>query len=431
MPRKKKILKTPEGVHDILPQNQAWRSFIGETVQDFARQYNFERIDTPIFEFTELFTKGIGVSTDIVEKQMYRFKSKGGDDLTLRPEGTAPIARAYIQHGMSSLTQPVKLYYIGPMFRYERPQKGRFRQFHQYGFEIIGDENAVLDAQLIQIFYRILVRLGLKNLTVQVNSIGCEHCRPYFKKILKNFYRSKSIQICRACKTRLKTNVLRVLDCKEEKCQRVRNQAPHIIDHLCEGCHNHFKEVLEFLDELEIPYNLNPYLVRGLDYYTKTVFEIWPQIKDKEVQSSQLALGGGGRYDNLIKLFSGKEVPAVGAAAGMERIISRLREAGVQPPPRPQVQIFLTQIGTLARRKSLSLLEDFHKAKISVGESLSRNSVRSQLNTASKLGAKYALILGQKEVLDGTIIIRDLESGGQEIVSLDKVIKEVKKRLKK
>lgn len=440
MPRKKKTLQTPGGFHDILPQDQPWWDFIYEKVKHFADFYSFERIETPILEFTELFTKGIGVSSDIVEKQMLSFRTKGGDDVTLRPEGTAPVSRAYIFHGMDHLPQPVKLYYFSPMFRYERPQKGRFREFWQFGFEILGEKSPVLDSQIILIFFRILENLGFKNLKVQINSIGCFQCRPYFKKIIKNFYKSRISQVCPDCKRRLKVNPLRVLDCKEERCQRIKTLAPQIIDHLCEDCHNHFKNVLEFLDELAVPYNLNPYLVRGLDYYTKTVFEIWPEaasskyeltVEDKEFQALQGALGGGGRYDDLVKLLRGKDTPAVGFAAGIERIVQELKMMGRETPSKPPFQIFFVQIGDLAKRKSLGVFEKFIEAKIRTAESFSRDSVRAQLKIADRLGVKYALIFGQKEALDGTIILRDMTTGAQETVKLDNAIEEVKKRLRK
>lgn len=443
MPRRKKTIQTPEGFHDILPQDQPWWDFVNETVKSFADFYGFGRIETPILEFSELFTKGIGLSNDIVEKQMFGFKTKGGDEVTLRPEGTAPVARSYIFHGMDHLPQPVKLYYTGPMFRHERPQRGRQREFWQFGFEVMGDQSPVMDAEIILIFFRILECLGFKNLKIQINSIGCSQCRPYYKKILKNFYRSRIKQICPDCKRRIKFNPLRVLDCKEEKCQRVKIQVPHIVDHLCQDCHNHFKSVLEFLDELQIPVNLNPYLVRGLDYYTKTVFEIWPDTaadpkqkyeftsQEKEFQASQGALGGGGRYDDLIKSLGGKSIPAVGFAAGIERIIQDLKIRGKQYREISQPQVFLAQLGELARRKSLALLEEFRNSKIKIAESLGRDSIKSQLNIADKLGMKYSLILGQREALDKTIIMRDMQTGVQEIIKIDKIIEEVRKRLKR
>lgn len=436
---KKPKFQSPTGMHDILPEEQKYFDRIYRVVEALANFYEFQKIETPILEETELFSKGIGLTTDIVGKQMYSFKSKGGDELTLRPEGTAPIVRAFIEHGMQNLPQPVKLWYFGPFFRYEKPQLGRFRQFHQFGFEIFGESGPVIDAQMIQLFYNILKEIGLKNLIIEINSIGDSQCRPYYKKVLTTYFRSKEFALCSDCRRRLRENPLRILDCKEEKCQIIKAGAPQILDHLCEECHNHFKEVLEFLDELSLPYHLNPYLVRGLDYYTKTIFEIFEDSeagpKESKLPTGQGrkigALVAGGRYDNLVKILGGKETPACGGAGGVERIISIMKEKAIKFPKIAPTKIFFAQLGNLAKRKSLKILEDFRKAKIKVGETLGRDSLRTQLNRANKMGVKYTLILGQKEALEGTIIIRDMETGKQEIVKLDKVVKEMKRKIKK
>lgn len=425
---KKPKFQGPTGMHDILPEEQKYFQKIEDTCQEIANFYGFQRIETPILEETELFSKGIGLATDIVGKQMFTLRTKGGDYLTLRPEGTAPVVRAYIEKGMQNLPQPIKLWYFGPFFRYEHPQAGRFRQFWQFGFEVLGEENSVLDAQIIQIFYNILRELKLKDLIAQVNSIGDSQCRPYYKKLLTSYFRSRESSLCLDCRRRLRENPLRILDCKEEKCQQIRAQAPQILDHLCENCHQHFKEVLEFLDELELPYHLDPYLVRGLDYYTKTVFEI---VEDSPEGKTQGSLTGGGRYDALVKLLGGKETPAVGGAGGVERIIQLMKTKAIRFPKEKAAEIFLAQLGELAKRKSLKLIEDFREAKILVGESLGRDSLKAQLKIADRIGTKYTLILGQKEALEGNIIIRDMKTGKQETVKLDKVISELKKRLKK
>lgn len=410
-------------MHDILPEEQKYYQRIYDVVSNVADFYGFGKIDTPVVEEIELFSKGIGLATDIVKKQMYSLKTRGGDILGLRPEWTAPVVRAYIENGMQNLPQPLKLWYFGPCYRYERPQSDRYRQFWQFGFEVFGEQNSVIDAQIIQIFYNILQDLKLKNLIIELNSIGDSNCRPYYKKLLANYFRSRESSLCINCKRRLKENVLRILDCKEEKCQPIKAEAPQTLDHLCDECHSHFKEILEFLDEIEIPYNLNPYLVRGLDYYTKTVFEIFAEENN--------ALAGGGRYDKLVKLLGGKETPACGAAAGIERIISLMKSQEVKFPKEQETQIFLAQLGSLAKRKSLKLLGDFRKAKIMVAESFGRDSLKAQLNRADKIRTRYTLILGQKEALEGVIIIRDMSNGKQEIVKIDKVVSEMRKRLKK
>lgn len=428
--------QTPTGTHDILAQDQPYFQKIYKVVDDVAQFYGFGRIDTPILEDAQLYEKGTGMTTDIVEKQMYMLKTKGGDVLALRPEFTPGIARAYIQHGMLNLPQPVKLYTYGPLFRYEHPQAGRYRQFHQIDFEVFGEKSAAIDAQVIQIFYAILKELRFGHLIIEVNSLGDSQCRPYYKKLLTSYLRSRQYALCADCRRRTKENPLRVLDCKEEKCQRIKAQAPQLIDHLCEECKGHFKVLLEFLDEADIPYHLDPYLVRGLDYYTRTVFEIFSErqiaAKDGEaIVAQRSALVGGGRYDNLLKIIGGKDVPATGAAGGVERIISLLKTNAQLSLEEQRPRVFLAQLGDLSKKKSLKLLEEFRKAKIAVGESLGRDSLRVQLARADKLGVEFTLILGQKEVLENTMVIRKMDTGEQHTVKLDRAVEEVKKRLKK
>jgi len=425
-PRTKKTFQAIRGMRDILPEEQLYWEKVKQVIKNLARAYGFERLDTPILEAADLFVKGTGLYTDIIEKEMYSLKTKGGDWLSLRPEFTPAVMRAYLENGLSSWPQPVKLYTIGPIFRYERPQKGRYRQSEQANFEIIGQQDPVLDAQLIQLFFSISKELSLKNLTVQINSIGCSNCRPIYRKKLVSFYKSRKKQLCLNCQKRLQHNPLRLLDCQESKCQRLAQEAPQIIDQLCDDCHNHFKNVLEFLDELALPYILNPYLVRGLDYYTKTVFEIWPEGEE----GRQISLAGGGRYDNLIKLLGGKNTPAVGLAIGLDRIVDLMKVRDIKISPRAHPVIFLVQLGDLAKKKSLKLFEELRKSGLEVASSFSRDTIKAQLKTADKLKVRFSLILGQKEVLDETIIIRNMVSGIQETVPLVKVIKEIKKRLR-
>lgn len=416
--------QTPRGMHDIFADNWRYYQKIFEVVENFAEFYRFEKIETPILEETELFCRGIGLSTDIVQKEMFTLRTKGGDHLSLRPEGTAPIVRAFIQHGMKNFPQPVKLWYFGPFFRYEHPQAGRLRQFWQFGFEVIGEESPALDAQIILIFWNILNELKIKNLILKINSIGDSFCRPYYKKGLVSFLRSKIHYLCQDCRRRIKENPLRILDCKDERCKMVISQAPQILDYLCEGCKKHLKETLEFLEELELPYNLDPYLVRGLDYYTKTVFEI---IEDSEKGKAIGSLCGGGRYDNLVKILGGEDTPAVGGAGGIERIVSLLKEKAIRFPKERRNQIFLAQIGELAKKKSLKIIEEFRKEKIPILESLGRDSLKSQLKVADRLKVRYVLILGQKEALEGKILLRDMETGKQKFLGLKNLTKTIKK----
>ena len=425
---KKPKFQTLTGMHDVLPEDQGYFQKIYKIVENIANFCDFQKIDTPVIEETDLFLKGIGLSTDIAEKQMYTFRTRGGDSVSLRPEWTAPVVRSYIEHGMYNLPQPIKLWYFGPCYRYERPQAGRFRQFHQFGFEILGEKSSVRDGQIIQMSFNILKELHFKNLVVEVNSIGDSECRPAFKKLLINYFRSRKSSLCPDCQRRLKENPLRILDCKKEKCQKIKAGAPQFIDHLCDECHNHFKQVLEYLDELDLPYNLNPYLVRGLDYYTKTVFEIAEKSKEGNAQGS---LMGGGRYDNLVKLLGGKDVPACGVAAGIERIINLMKVRDIKPIKPAEPKIFLAQLGVLAKRKSLKLFEDLRKAKIKVAESFGKDSLKSQLRTAKGLGIKYVLIFGQKEAIEEAITIKDMDSGTQKTVKLQNIVKEMKSRLNK
>lgn len=425
MSKKFPSFQSPKGMHDILPTEQPLWEKARKEIKETAEAYNFLRIDTPFLENTELFQRSIGEATDIVEKQMFVFRSKGGDSfLALRPEGTAGAARSYIQHGLSHLGQPLKLYYEGPMFRYEQPQAGRLRQFHQAGFEIIGGEdNPIYDIQIILPIFRLLENLKIKKLIIQLNSIGCRICRPNYRKKLQNYYKAYQKEICGNCSRRFLINPLRLLDCDRPECEEIKKNAPIILDDLCSYCHKHFKGVLEFIEELGLPYQLNPHLVRGLDYYSRTTFEIFTEGFD-------FALGGGGRYDYLLEMLGGKTAPAVGGAIGIERIVEVMKATNVNLGMKLKPQVFLINIGDLAKKKSLILIEEFIRNGVKITESLGKNSLSAQLRAADGKGVSLALILGQKEAFKESIIIRDMKSGVQEIVLLKKVIAEVKKRLR-
>ncbi|MBW6440525.1 histidine--tRNA ligase [Patescibacteria group bacterium] len=426
-PKKRlKQIQAIKGMNDILPTDQLVWDYVLDHARKLCTELGFGRISTPILEKTELFQRGVGNITDIVEKEMFSFETKGGDDVSMRPEGTAGVVRAYVENGMSKWPQPVKLFYEGPMFRYEKPQAGRYRQFYQFGFEIIGDNCPAIDAQVIYLAWKILQKSEINDTIIQLNSIGCSECRLAYKKMLVDYYEMKINKLCHDCKRRLDENPLRLLDCKEEKCTQVSFSAPQIIDHLCEPCHDHFKNVLEFLDELEIPYVLNSNLVRGLDYYTQTVFEIW----ECDSEGNQNSLGGGGRYDNMIKLMGGEDAPAIGFSFGIERVVESIQRKGIKINKRIKKDVFLVQLGNLARKKILRIFDKLIDCDIAVGESLGRGSIKSQLRLANKTNSKLALIVGQKEALDDTVIIRDMESGMQEVVTLQDIVEEVQKRLR-
>lgn len=419
--RGKVVFQSPKGMHDILPLDQPWWEKMEKAAKDVASFYNFLRIEPSLVEAEELFERSLGETSDIVEKQMYVLK---GAKLVLRPEFTSSIARAYIQHGLSHLGQPLKLYSWGPVFRHESPQAGRYREFHQLDFEILGaDSDPVYDAQIILALSKFIGELKLKDITTHINTIGCRVCRPGYRRKLQEYYKRYEKELCSDCKRRLVRNPLRLLDCKDESCVKLKADAPNILDHLCANCNRHFKAVLEFIDEVKIPYLVVPHLVRGLDYYDRTVFEMFAEGFD-------FAVASGGRFDGLIEMLGGRSTPAVGGAAGLERIVEVMKARGVKPVSRGKERVFFIHVGDLAKKKTFALIEQFIEADIPVIESLGRESLKAQLRAADKAGASLALIFGQKEAFEETIIIRDLKSGNQETIPLNKLVAEVKKRLR-
>ncbi len=422
--KKGEPMETLKGFRDILPIDAPYWRYVKDKAQKIADDYGFRMIETPILEFAGLFKRSLGKHTDIVEKEMFEFEDRGGDDVVLRPEGTAGIARAYINHGMQNLPQPLKVFYEGPMFRYENPQSGRLREHHQAGFEILGSAGSAADAQLILIARNLLNELGV-TFSLQINSIGCPGCREAYKNALLEYYKPFRKNLCEDCKRRLVRNPLRLLDCKEEECQKVRQAAPHIVDFLDEECKKHFTQVLEFLDEIGVSYDMNPFLVRGLDYYTRTVFEFWP-VGDVKAQSSLI---NGGRYDNLIEELGGLPTPAVGFGAGIERLISRIKDEGVVVPPMARPDIFVAHLGLEARKRGMLLFEDLRKQGFTLAENFSKESLKQQLEAANKMRAKFTLILGQKEMQEKTILLRDMDAGVQETIDQKKIVADMRRRL--
>jgi len=407
------LYRAPRGTSDILPQEQAYWRYIEQKVNHICQLYGYERIDVPAFEDTRLFSRSIGEGTDIVEKEMYTFEDRGGNQITLRPEGTAPVCRAYLEHGMHNLTQPVKLYYIASIFRYERPQAGRYRQHYQFGCEAIGEGDPTLDAEVIDMAWQFFSSLNLGNLSLILNSIGCKKCRPGYLAALTAYYTDHTQKLCADCKTRLKRNPLRLLDCKQPQCQQIANLAPKSIDYLCPQCDDHFNQLKRYLGLLGLPFELNHRLVRGLDYYTRTVFEIQP-----EEEGSQSTLGGGGRYDDLIEEMGGKPTPAIGFATGIERIILNLKKQDVAIPTLPRPQVFLAYIGDEARDEAIKLAATLRKNGIGAIEAASNKSLKAQLRQANNLDARYAVIIGEQEIKDGTVILRDMTTSEQKSVPL-------------
>ncbi len=421
----KRIFQKPRGTKDIWGDDQKYFKYVRDIFENVAEEAGFLKIDTPAIEDTKLFVRGVGKETDIVSKEMYTF-NRSGNSLTLRPEGTAPIVRAYLEDGMQSLPQPVSLYYFSNFFRYERPQAGRYREFWQFGLEVLGDKSPLVDANVIATASRIYKKLNIKDISIQVNSMGCPTCRPKYMKLLKKFYSGKVTKLCADCKKRYKTNPLRLLDCKNEKCLALQNEAPQIINNLCSACHDHFKTVLEYVDELDILYELNPKVVRGFDYYTGTVFEIW-----NASDGAQNSLGGGGRYDELIQTLGGPSIPAMGFGGGVERTIEEMKKEELNLDFPKNVNIFVAQLGSKARKKCFKLLNDLLDAGIGAEARFDKGGIGDQLKTASKLGVEYTLLIGQREAFDGTVIIKDMASGNQEVFPYEKVIKVISKRLNK
>lgn len=430
-PAKTSLQSSPHllrGFKDILPKEQKYWNHLERVVEKIAFQYGYKRIETPILEETSLFVRSVGKETDIVSKEMFSFVDKGGENVCLRPEITASVVRAYIEHGMHTYPQPVRVYYSGPVFRREKPQSGRLRGFHQFGFEVLGNDRPVVDAQLILIARNICLEAGLRlqDFVIQVNSIGDLASREEYLHELSSYFKSKKKYLSPEERKRITKNPMRLLDSVMRDRKDIFDDAPQILDWLNDESKNHFMEVLEILDALEISYVLNPYLVRGLDYYTRTVFEIYPAGKE---EFSQSAIGAGGRYDGLIELLGGDPTPAGGFAFGYERFIALLKDREVKIRERKPPQVYLAQIGKQAKIQALKLFEKLRKEGFAVYENFSKDSLKSQLEQADKLEVRYTIIIGQKEVLDGTVLVRDMESGVQEIVNYEKVTDEIRRKL--
>jgi len=405
------MYQVPRGTTDLLPTQQKYWRYVETVAANVCKRIGYERIDTPIFEASGLFVRSVGAQTDIVQKEMYTFDDRGGDSLTLRPEGTAPVCRAYLEHGMSNLPQPVRLYYFCPIFRYERPQAGRYREHHQFGIEAIGDPDPTIDAEVIQIGWSVTQELGLENLSLVVNSIGDSTCKPNYLEALRNYYETLLDNLCNDCHNRYQHNPLRLLDCKQDTCQPYIKEAPRSLDYLCEPCKDHWETLLGYLENLRIPFKLDHRLVRGLDYYTRTVFEIQPPE-----EGSQNTIVGGGRYDGLIEQLGGKSTPGVGFGSGFERIIMNLIRQEIEVPditPRPTV---IVHRGPNALGQAVKLAQELRDNGITTVLAPAQRSLRAQMRYASSMNARFALILGDDELANGTASVRDMDATNQEDV---------------
>ncbi len=406
------ITRSPKGTADLLPQDSYKWQYLEDKFRRTADLYNFKEIRIPTFEHTELFERGVGDTSDVVEKQMYTFNDKGGRSVTLRPEGTASVARSFIQNSLYALPMPIKMFYNIACFRYEKAQKGRLREFHQFGVEAFGAADPTMDAEVISLALNFLDSVGLKDLSVNINSIGCPACRKAYSAALKEYLRPRYDELCDACKGRFERNPLRIIDCKSEICRGLAEKAPNILDYLCDECGGHFDKLKACLDNMGIEYTIDPGIVRGLDYYTKTVFEI---------VSDGFTVCGGGRYDNLVEEIGGGSVPAVGFGLGIERLLICLSEQGVEIPKQPPVKLYITPLGDNASVAAQKLVYELRKAGISVDTEHVGRGLRASMKYADKLNARYTMVLGDNEIESGEANVKNMETGARTSVKLDAV----------
>ena len=410
------MINIPKGTKDVLPQDSYKWQFVESTAREVARLFQLKEIRTPTFEHTELFQRGVGDTTDIVTKEMYTFKDKGDRSITLKPEGTAGAVRAFIESGLSNGVLPAKMYYITPAFRYERPQAGRLREFHQFGVEVFGAKSAQTDAECIVTADSLLKKLGLQ-VQLYINSIGCPTCRANYNKALKEFFASKLDSLCYDCKTRFEKNPLRLLDCKEEECKKINAGAPSILDYLCEECHAHFEEVKSCLDLAGVGYKIDSRIVRGLDYYTRTVFEFV-----STAIGAQGTVCAGGRYDGLIEELGGSPMPAVGFAAGIERLLIVMEQTGVEIPAPAAPTVYLAGMDADCRKKAFQLSILLRKNGVFTEIDHMERSVKAQFKYADKLGAKYVAVIGGNELMEGVMNVKNMTTGESEKVAFSDVV---------
>jgi histidyl-tRNA synthetase len=434
--KNKEPIQSLKGMFDLYDEKYYRYQGLFEKAQEIAVYYGFKPIETPILEKEEVWIRGVGEGTDIVEKEMYNFKTKGGERVTMRPEYTAAIMRSYIENGMTNMPQPLMFYYYGPLYRHENPQRGRLREHRQFGLEILGTEKSIADALVIQTIMTILKEFGFENLIIDINSMGDRNDRNVFVKELTSYYKKHITKMCKDCQVRFTNNPLRLLDCKNEECQKYKELAPASLNYLSNESKQHFKEVLQYLEEAGIEYRINNTLVRGLDYYTNTVFEVIKIEKETDENGNELENGkekeititGGGRYNYLGReLGSKKDIPAVGAGLGIDRIMMFKECKELHPKILKKPKIYFLQLGFEAKLKSLKIMEILREDKISVYQSLSKESLSAQLANVSKIGTPYCIIFGQKEAMDGTVIVRDMKTHSQDIIKIEKLSEYLKK----
>lgn len=404
------ITSSPKGTEDLLPADSYKWQYLEKKFKKTADLYNYKEIRVPTFEHTELFERGVGDTTDVVEKQMYTFNDKGGRSVTLRPEGTASVVRSFLQNSLYALPMPMKAFYNIACFRYENKQKGRLREFHQFGVEVFGAERPTVDAEVVSLAINFLNSVGLKDLSVNINSIGCPHCRKAYSDALKEYLRPRYDELCDTCKGRFERNPLRIIDCKSEVCQEIVKNAPTLLDYICDDCREHFESFKSCLDAMGIKYTVDSGIVRGLDYYTKTVFEII---------SGGFTVCGGGRYDGLVEELGGKSTPAVGFGLGIERLLLRLEETGVEIPKPDAVTLYIAPMGEGAVAAAQQLVYGLRRDGISADTDHMGRGLRASMKYADKLGAKYTLVLGDNEIESGIAKVKNMETGEETEAKLD------------
>lgn len=410
------MINIPKGTKDILPKEAfRWR-FVEETARRTAEEFNVKEIRTPVFEHTEVFARGVGDTTDIVNKEMYTFLDKGGRSVTLKPEGTSAVVRSLIENGLFNETLPLKLYYITPCFRYERPQAGRLREFHQFGVEIFGGEGADTDAEVILLAKTFLERVGVTGLSLNINSIGCKTCRAEYNAALREYLQSREGELCPLCRERAEKNPLRVLDCKDENCKKVTADAPRILDYLCEDCKAHFENVKSLLSACGVEYNIDPDIVRGLDYYTKTVFEFV-----SSAIGAQGTVCGGGRYDGLVESMGGPALCGAGFGLGLERLLLLMENLGAAVPPARSVALYIAPMGERAYEKAFSLAYALRKKGVSAETDHAGRSLKAQMKYADKIGAENVIVLGENELDAGEAEVKRMRDGEKRKIALDRI----------
>ena len=407
------ITRAPKGTEDLLPKESFRWQFLEEKFKNIAKLYGYKEIRVPTFEHTELFERGVGDTTDVVEKQMYTFLDKGGRSVTLRPEGTASVCRSYLENNLYQDALPLKMWYELPCFRYENKQKGRLREFHQFGVEVFGSKGPMIDAEVVSFAMEFLKGAGLSDMSVNVNSIGCPECRAKYNEALKDYLRPHLAELCDTCKSRFDRNPLRILDCKSPVCGEIVKNAPRLLDYICDDCREHFEGFLKSLEALGIEYNIDSGIVRGLDYYTKTVFEII---------SGGFTVCGGGRYDGLIEEFGGDKTPAIGFGLGIERLLLRLLEQGVEIPKSDNPEIYIVPLGEAAKAEAQKLVFMLRRGGIAAETDYMGRGLKPQMKYADKIGAKYTLVLGDDEINTGKIRIKNMQSGNETETEMNKLL---------